>query len=235
MKAFVIKKQAVAAAVIAAVLVAAAFLAPFIPLAVGTTTRRIIVLDAGHGGEDGGVTGAKTGVKESDLNLQMSKIVGEYFESAGFYVVYTRKNSRSLSGGAFSKRDDLDKRLDVINSSGAEAAISLHMNFYSSSSRRGAQVFFYKDSPDGEELARLVQDRLNADFNLPDTGRNYAALSAEKYLFWHSTVPIIIVECGFLSNPIDENNLSSPTYRQELGYSIFKGALIYLSNRTTKI
>lgn len=179
-----------------------------------------IVLDAGHGGADGGVVGTKTGVKESEINLYMSKIVGEYLEGMGFKVVQTRKNSAALSGGVFKKRTDMDERVRIIEKAKPAAVVSLHMNTYSSPARRGAQVFYYAKSEESKNLATVIQSGLNEKFNLADTGREYSALTAEKYLFWKVSAPIVIVECGFLSNPTDERNFSDDGYRHEFGQTI---------------
>lgn len=96
------KSVAFVAAAIAFIVVALAFSAPFIASSFRQATLVTVVIDPGHGGIDGGVSGVKTGVKESALNLALSKIVGEYLESAGFNVIYTRRNDDGLYS-AFDK------------------------------------------------------------------------------------------------------------------------------------
>lgn len=206
---------------------------PFaIAAAVTAAEAETVVIDAGHGGADGGVTGVATGAKESDLNLEMAMVLGDYLESAGFRVVYTRKNADDLcGGGAFDKRKDMYKRAEIVKRAAPVAVISLHMNAFPSSSRRGAQVFFGKSSEEGAALAAAVQDRLNAAFNEPDVGRKFSALSAEKFLLEQSAAPAVIVECGFLSNPADEKNLTSPLYRAGFAYEIFRGIAAFLASR----
>lgn len=206
---------------------------PFaIAAAVTAAEAETVVIDAGHGGADGGVTGATTGARESDLNLEMARVLGDYLESAGFRVVYTRKNNDDLcGGGAFDKRKDMYKRAEIVTRADPVAVISLHMNSFPSSSRRGAQVFFERSSEEGAALASAVQDRLNAAFNLPDVGREFSALSAEKFLLEQSPAPAVIVECGFLSNPADESNLTSPLYRADFAYEIFRGIVAFLASR----
>lgn len=223
--------SATAAAVMAAILVAAAFAAPFLASAFRLSHSVTVVVDAGHGGIDNGVTGVKTGVKESELNLAVAKILGEYLEGAGFNVVYTRLND----GGLYSaldtnkKRADMEKRVAVIKRASPAVVVSIHMNEYSSPTRRGAQVFFDGGSQEGRAFAQIVQEFLNDDFNMPDTGRNYEALKAEKYILQNSAAPAVIVECGFLSNPLDEANLTNAEYRAQIAYTIFRAVAVYLS------
>ncbi len=205
---------------------------PFAIVAAVTAAEAVtVVIDAGHGGADGGVTGATTGAKESDLNLAMAKVLGEYLESAGFRVVYTRKNADDLcGGGAFDKRKDMYRRADIIARAEPAAVVSLHMNSFPSSSRRGAQVFFSRASEESAAFAAVVQERLNDVFNYPDAGRRFSALAAEKFLLEQSAAPSVIVECGFLSNAADEKNLTSPEYRAEFAYEIFRAVAVFLSS-----
>ena len=222
---------AAVAAVLAAILVAAAFAAPFLASSFRLSHSVTVVIDAGHGGIDNGVTGVKTGVKESELNLAVAKILGEYLEGAGFNVVYTRLNEEGLYSAFDSnkKRADMEKRVEIIRRAAPAAVVSIHMNEYTSPSRRGAQAFFDGGSQEGRVLAQIVQEFLNDDFNVPDTGREYEALKAEKYILQNSASPAVIVECGFLSNPLDEANLTNAEYRAEIAYTIFRAVAVYLS------
>lgn len=228
---FKVDFRVITAVLLAVAVVALCFSAPYISSAYRRSAGRTVVIDAGHGGADGGVSGVRTGVKESDLNLAMSKIVGEYLESAGFNVVYTRKNEKGLYSAlaANKKRDDMEKRAAIINRAEPAAVVSFHMNTYSSPARRGAQVFFDGSSVQGKLLAETVQDTLNREFNLPDTGRGYSALKAEKYILQCSPYPTVIIECGFLSNAIDEKNLTDSEYRAQFGYAVFGALAAFLS------
>lgn len=211
--------------------VAAVILSAVVPVVASVSMSRaqakIVVVDAGHGGEDGGVIGAKTGVKESEINLYMSKTVGEYLKGMGFEVVQTRKNFGALVGGKFKKRSDMEERLRIIKKANPLAVVSLHMNTYSSSLRRGAQVFYAKSSDESALFASVVQSRLNEQFNLPDVKREYSALTADKYILRESPAPAIIVECGFLSNPDDEKNFLDDEYRHRIAYTIAKAIAEY--------
>ena len=203
--------------VITAFVLAAAFAAcaVAVPVAVSPRAERaVVVVDAGHGGADGGVTGVNTGVKESDLNLAMSFLIGGCLEGMGFEVVYTRAGK----GGLYDETDrdkksaDMHRRGEIIRASAPSAVLSVHMNIFFERGRRGAQVFFDRSSEGGRALAEGIQTALNEGFNLPDAGRAFAALSAERFILQQSATPSVIVECGFLSNPADEANLLDPDY-----------------------
>ena len=174
-------------AVTVAVLVAVAAMgAPLIAAAINRAgSAFVVVVDAGHGGADAGVVGRTTGVKESDLNLAVAKLLGEYLESGGIRVVYTRTGDSMHSHPDVKnnkKRADMFYRGDVINKTKPDAVVSIHMNFYSSAARRGAQVFFDAADEKSREFADIMQELLNRDVNAELGGREYAALGAEKYL-----------------------------------------------------
>ncbi len=223
-----------AAMLLSAVFVALALSSPFIVASVmSRDSRKVVVVDAGHGGADGGVTGKRTGVKESDLNLKVAKLLGEYLVAGGYRVIYTRQNDTMHTHPDVrdnKKRADMFKRGDIINAAKPDAMISVHMNFYSASSRRGAQVFFDRHSEQGRRFADIMQEIINRDLNSDNGGRAYTALSAEKYLLSCSPYPSIIVECGFLSNPFDEANLTDKNYQTKLAYTLFLGIDGFLKN-----
>ena len=207
--------------------------APAAALAVSALEpARTVVVDAGHGGMDGGVTGVNTGVKESDLNLVMAKLLGEYLKSGGFDVVYTRRTSGGLykEGDVNKKSADMHRRAEIISRADPVAVVSIHMNTFFQKSRRGAQVFFDPSSAKGESLALAVQEELNRTFNLPDAGRGFSPLGADKFILQQSSAPSVIVECGFLSNPSDEAHLLDADYRARFAHSLFVAIAAYLSS-----
>ena len=170
-----------------------------------------IVLDAGHGGVDGGVIGVKSGVKESDLNLIMVKKIEKYLVGAGMSVVLTRSSDAGLYGVATKnlKRKDMEKRRDIINKAKPNLVVSIHMNQYSVSSRRGAQVF-YKEGDDASKLlANSIQDSFN---DMEEATRSCSALTGDYYILNCTEYPSIISECGFLSSPEDEAQLLTDEY-----------------------
>lgn len=183
-----------------------------------------IVIDAGHGGIDSGVV-SPNGVKESELNLQYSRALGQLFGDSGFCVKYTRTDSGGLYGLPTSgfKMRDMKARQQIIAESGADIVISIHMNKYADSSRSGPQVFFQKDSEQGKLLADNIQLALN-DY----TGNAHSALSGDFFICRTSAMPSVIVECGFLSNQHEESLLVTDQYRSELVDKIYRGVMLYL-------
>ncbi len=190
-----------------------------------------VVLDAGHGGVDGGVSGVKTGVKESELNLIITKKLEKRLISAGFNVVLTRSSDAGLYGVATSslKRKDMQKRREIILNAKPDLVVSIHMNKFSVSTRRGAQVFYKKDDAKSKQLADSLQNCFNT---MEQSSRTCTALTGDYYILNCSDYPSVIAECGFLSNPEDEALLINEAYQDDLSYTLFKGIIVYLSQLT---
>lgn len=187
-----------------------------------------IVIDPGHGGQDGGVTGTNTGVKESDINIKVSLLLKSYLEADGFNVVMTRSDEGSTADGTFNKLEDMRCRKETIISANPALVISIHCNKYPSSSlRRGAQVFFNENSPSGIKFANILQSVVN-DLNNEHVGRTFSALRGDYYILNCSSAPSAIVECGFLSNPDDEKLLLSDDYIENLAQKLTLGIYLYL-------
>ena len=182
------------------------------------------MIDAGHGGIDGGASGISTGVRESDINLLISKELKKLFEKAGVSVIMTRNSDDGLYGTTDKgfKLRDLNERVKIINNSNANLLISIHLNTYVSPVRRGAQVFYEKGDEQSKIFAKRVQSRINGMRLSP---RLYDALSGDYYLLNQTKIPSIIVECGFLSNPDDEKLLISQEYRESIAMAIFNGSM----------
>lgn len=183
-----------------------------------------VVIDAGHGGIDGGVV-SKSGIKESSLNLSYSKTLGEIFEQRGFNVVYTRKTEDGLYGLPTNgfKRRDMQARKNIIDKAKPNLVISVHMNKFSSSSRSGPQVFYQQGKDDGQTLAQSLQRVFN-DY----TGNRHEAIAGDYYICREIDCPAVIVECGFLSNDADAELLQTEDYRNKICGYIFEGVMLYL-------
>lgn len=197
----------------------------------GKNNRFCVVIDAGHGGIDGGVTGRNSKVAESEINLAIALKLQKLFENAAIKTVLTRKNSGGLYGLATKgyKRRDMQKRAEIIKNSGADLFISIHQNFYSDSSRRGAQVFFYSEKD--KNFASAVQNKLNS---MKEASRECEILYGDYFVLKQADFPACIVECGFLSNAEDERLLIEESYREKLASAIFCGTLEYLTGAGEK-
>ena len=219
---FTVKKNIVIVAIIAIAVIAICAVGACIGAHMAQATAKIseytVVIDAGHGGIDGGVVGSQ-GVKESDINLKMAGILQKELEGRGFGVVMTRTTKDALNN---IKRLDMQARKDIIVKASPVAVISLHVNRFSDSSRRGAQVF-YDDTGIGKDFAESMQKCINQNINAKYSGRyDYEAIGGDLFITKCVKVPSIIIECGFISNPQDEKLLLSQDYCEDLCKNIGK-------------
>ena len=181
-----------------------------------------IVIDAGHGDWDPGKV-AKDGTLEKDINLQISKYLQGYLEQSGGFVLTTRIDDKAL---ADSKREDLKARKNIANNENVDLLISIHQNSFPKENVKGAQVFYYEGSEESKKLADCVQNRLKE----VDSNNNRVAKSnKDYYLLKQTTMPSIIVECGFLSNSEENENLKNEEYQQKIAWAIYLGILDYYS------
>ena len=183
-----------------------------------------IVIDAGHGGRDGGAIGV-SGVTESELNLKYAKELKSLCEDFGIGVVMTRSDMNGLydESAPNKKKSEMERRKNIINSSGADLVISIHMNSFPLPSSNGAYVFYANGSGEGYNLAKSVQTSLCQSF---DNAREYVSVG-DYFVLNYSSIPSVLVECGFLSNPQEEANLKSDEYCQKFCYSLLVGLLSY--------
>ena len=190
--------------------------------AASPSDRFTVVIDAGHGGIDGGVLGITTGVKESELNLDIARKLKTKFDKSGAKTVMTRKTEAGLYGiySKGFKRRDMQKRKQITLNAKADVFVSIHLNYYSSPLRRGAQVFYKIDDEKSKSLADIVQAELNGG---KEGERDYTARAGDYYVLNESDCAAILCECGFLSNAEDEKLLLTDEYRAEIAEKIFDG------------
>lgn len=190
--------------------------------AASPSDRFTVVIDAGHGGIDGGVSGITTGVKESELNLDIARKLKAKFDKSGAKTVMTRKTEAGLYGiySKGFKRRDMQKRKQITLNAKADVFVSIHLNYYSSPLRRGAQVFYKIDGEKSKSLADIVQAELNGG---KEYERDYTALAGDYYVLNEADCAAILCECGFLSNAEDEKLLLTDEYRAEIAEKIFNG------------
>lgn len=192
--------------------------------------RPVVVVDVGHGGNDPGKVGID-GSLEKDINLQIAKKLKTYLEQSDVKVVMTREEDVGLyeESDSQKKMADMRKRCEIIEESGAELVVSIHQNSYHEEDVSGGQVFYYKSSEKGKKLAEIIQKRF--DYVLGDQNRRLAKANGNYYLLLHVKCPIVITECGFLSNRREAAMLQDEEYQDKLAWTIHMGILEYLNGR----
>lgn len=186
-----------------------------------------IVIDAGHGGEDGGAQ--VDGVSEKDVNLAIARKTADILRLNGFDVKEIRTEDRAVySDDADTLREkkvsDLENRVKVFNERDDRIVVSIHQNKFDQSKYRGTQIFYSVNHPDSEKLARAIQTSV-VNLLQRDNTRELKPSGDDIYILKNAQVPTVIVECGFLSNPEERQKLTDETYQQELAYAIAMGVI----------
>ena len=198
--------------------------------------KPVVVIDAGHGGNDPGKVGIN-GQLEKDINLKIVQRLKEYLEAADVKVVLTRDSDQGLynSGDSHKKMADMRRRCEVIDEANPDLVVSIHQNSYHEEYVSGGQVFYYKTSEKGKYLAELLQKRF--DYVLGEANKRLAKANDNYYLLLHVKAPIVRVECGFLSNSKEAARLEEEDYQDRMAWTIHMGILQYLNtvgNQTAK-
>lgn len=180
-----------------------------------------VVIDAGHGEEDPGKIGINDAL-EKDVNLQIAKKIKKLLEKKDIKVVMTREDDTSLAknGGESKKVQDMKARVELINKTKPDLAVSIHQNSYHEEDIHGAQVFYFTHSTDGERAAGIMQKALLAVD--PENHRQEKADDG-YYLLRRTEVPTIIVECGFLSNREEAEKLVDKEYQEKIAEAVVQG------------
>jgi len=190
----------------------------------------VIVVDAGHGGSDGGAV-ASDGTFESVLNLQIADKLNDTLSAIGFKTYMTRTDDNSIGDRSSTIRNekvsDIHKRMDIMNSFENCIFVSIHQNFYSGVSSWGTQVFYSGNNSESELIAQSVQSSVSETLQ-NDNKRMVKKSGSEIYLLYHAEKPAILIECGFMSNINELEKLKNDTYQQEIAYSITNGIINYL-------
>jgi N-acetylmuramoyl-L-alanine amidase len=193
----------------------------------------VIILDAGHGGEDCGAIGSN-GVLEKELNLSLTEDLAALLRGGGFTVVQTRTDDSALfdpaQGTKHKKQRDLNARLAIVEQHQDAIFVSIHMNTFPNDTCRGTQVWYSPNDPRSVFLAQGVQDTVK-NLLQPQNNRKVKQATSGIYLLRHITIPAILVECGFLSNPEECGLLSQKDYQSRLCFSIFCGMMEYMENK----
>lgn len=195
-------------------------------------SSRVVVLDAGHGGEDPGAVGVN-GKYEKDLNLEITLLIGELLSEKGYTVVYTRTEDKML----YSEEDNIKgmrKISDLKNRCAISAEypecifISIHMNTYGASKYSGLQVYYNSDDSQSRILAQAIQD--NVKSKLQNHNNRAIKDGSNLYLLENCSGTGALIECGFLSNKDECEKLSQKEYQKELSFSIVCGIIEYIED-----
>lgn len=191
-------------------------------MASGPLSGKTIVLDAGHGGFDAGAHGRTTGAFESPINLSITCFLRDELQNAGAKIIMTREEEKAL---ASTKRSDMEKRRNIISQSGIDAAISIHLNCFTDPQPNGPFVFYYQGSDEGIRLAQAIQASL--DNVLERKPRD--AKPGDFYVLRAGETTCVLVECGFLSNPVDEAMLVTEIHQKKVAIAIANGIIDYFT------
>lgn len=191
----------------------------------------VVVIDAGHGGADPGKVG-QSGTLEKEINLSLALKLREYLERDGIQVVLTRETDDGLysAGAQNKKREDMAARVRIISEVQPEFVVSIHQNSYPTAECKGAQMFYYKGSEESRQLAELLQTTFLEV--LQDGNKRQAKENAEYYLLRKTACPIVIAECGFLSNPSEEALLKTEEYQEKVAEALYLGIKQYILEKT---
>lgn len=207
-----------------------------LPTAAAASTKPVIVLDAGHGGLDSGAVGA-TGVLEKDVNLSIVLALRDMFEMSGFEVVLTRDEDISIydpgvEGIRNQKLNDMDNRLAIIQKYPDSIFLCIHQNNFTDPKYFGGQMFYNNNNPQNRTLAQIMQNKF-AQLQ-PGNGREIKLTGEELFLLKSNKNPSLMIECGFLSNPEEEQKLSTWEYQQEVAFTIYGGVMEFIDATAEK-
>ena len=190
----------------------------------------LILVDAGHGGSDPGMIGVG-GLEEKGINLSISLLLRDTLEKSGYSVIMTREEDKGLydSSAANKKAQDMQRRIAMIREHMPVLSVSIHQNSYPDAAVKGAQVFYYTDSKEGEKLALCMQAALVA--GLDPANHRKAKGNKTYYMLKKTDAVLVICECGFLSNPEEEALLNTKEYQKKVADALCDGVLTYLGEK----
>ncbi len=194
---------------------------------------KTIIIDAGHGAPDGGAVG-DSGVLEKDLNLAVAQRLQKFMESGGVQVLLTRSDDNGIydiSGSIKNKKvSDIKNREKFMQETDADVFVSIHMNKFSEKQYSGPQVFYSVNDDDSKRLAECIQGNMISALS-PKSEREIKPADKNIYLLKNATIPAVLVECGFLSNPEEEIKLKDENYQRKLAWAIYCGLIEYFNEK----
>lgn len=194
-------------------------------------TNKTIVIDAGHGGEDGGAT-SENGISEAQINLKIALNLQKLLEQSGANVILTRSDENAIydldkKTLREKKVSDIKNRVKIGNNSSADIFVSIHLNKIPQNQYSGWQTFYKDGNEQGKELATSIQNNLNE--TIQKENKRVPMKISNVYIIKQVEIPTAIVECGFLSNPEEEQILQQEIYQEKLAWGIYNGIIEYFN------
>lgn len=195
--------------------------------------KQTVIIDAGHGGDDGGAIGID-GTVEKDINLDIALKLEKLLKFYGFDVIMTRtEDIMTCDDGLDSLRkrkvSDIHNRFDILEKNPDAVFISIHQNKFEDNSQHGTQVFYSGNNDESKLLAESIQNSIVSVLQ-PDNSRVVKKSGSGIYLLYHAKLPAVLVECGFISNPAEVKKLNDENYRMKIAILIADGLIKYLMN-----
>ena len=195
---------------------------------------RVIIIDAGQGGEDPGAIGVD-GSYEKDLNLTVATTIGEILTEKGYTVIYTRTEDKMLYSESenikgMRKLSDLKNRVKIAEEYPGATLISIHMNSFGAAQYSGLQVYYQASKDNSRTLADAIQNKVRSTLQ-PENDRKVKS-GEGIYLLENSSLNTVLVECGFLTNPTEAEKLCEKEYQNQLSFAIVCGIIEYIETKT---
>ena len=224
MKTIIIKKKHILLSILLGLLILSLTLIPTTITSFSPKAKYTVVLDAGHGGVDGGAVGFN-GTIEKKINLEYVKLLKGKLESRGIKVYLTRENDDGLYSvfDKNKKNSDMKKRISLIKKYNPNLVVSVHMNSYRDSTVKGVFTYFRDGDEQGKDCANLIQKSIK---NSCDVKQEFARVG-DYFILNESYYTSVLIECGFLSNPEEEKMLNNELYKNKITDAICDGILIY--------
>ena len=194
--------------------------------------RKTVIIDAGHGGFDGGAV--VDGVLEKDINLKIANSLSNMLRASGFKVICTRTDDSSTESDPSAtigarKRSDLNNRLKILKQNPDAILVSIHLNKFSSPSAKGAQMFYAPKNDKAKKLAECLKNSVKNQLQ-NENHRTVKAGTKSTFLLYYSPIPAVIAECGFMSNEAEFSLLQTEKYQSQMAFSLLCGILKYFNS-----
>ncbi|MHB8064832.1 MAG: N-acetylmuramoyl-L-alanine amidase [Ruminiclostridium sp.] len=198
-------------------------------------TVKTVILDAGHGGVDPGAVSDYSGLREKDVNLNIVMLLKDLFEKDNYKIILTRDSDQLIYNTETNsilqkRREDLTRRKKIMDESGADIVVSIHLNKFAQTKYHGAQVFFPPSSPDSQKLANEIQSAIR--LNVDNTNDRVALVKKDPIMILKNLkTTTVVIECGFLSNSDEEKKLATEEYQNKLAAAIKGGVDNYFKSK----